>query len=162
MTDFTTTNTALRFCLTCGERREVIMEDKLLIALNKHFISLFHVHFCSQSYRSERLCFTASKDSRSVSTRKIVNLTPNRTNFVTYAAIKSCTFIKYHITHCFFFDSIVISFNKRSFFFKLFFRNSSKELFFYGIKAFAAFLFWLGRFGKSIAFIIAAFMDGFT
>ena len=50
VTDLTTAHTSLRLGLSRCERREVIVEDKLLRTLYQHLVQLFHIHLGSEGH----------------------------------------------------------------------------------------------------------------
>ena len=79
MTDLTTTHTTLRLGLTSGERREVLVEDNLLVILDEDFIHLLHIKLCSEGHGSERLGLAAGEDRGTMCARKIANLSPDWT-----------------------------------------------------------------------------------
>ena len=79
MTYLTTANTSLGLGLSGGERREVIVEDKLLGLLYENLVHLLHVHLCSEGDGGKGLCLTTGEYSRAVSARQTVNLAPDRT-----------------------------------------------------------------------------------
>ena len=79
MADLATAHTALRPCLTGSERREVVVEDNLLVILDENFVHLLHVKLGSEGHGSERLGLAAGEDCGTMCARKIANLAPDWT-----------------------------------------------------------------------------------
>ena len=62
MTDLTTSDAALRLCLASGERREIIMENELLVALDEHLVHFLHIELGTEGYRGQGLGFSTGED----------------------------------------------------------------------------------------------------
>ena len=75
------------------------MENELLAALNQNLVLLLLVELSTESYGRKRLSLATGKDCRTVSTRQVVYLAPNRTNLVGATTIETLTLVENHITH---------------------------------------------------------------
>ena len=62
MADLAASHTPLALGLACGERREVVVENQLLVFLDENLVGLLHIHLGSQGYGRQRLGLAAGED----------------------------------------------------------------------------------------------------
>ena len=128
MTNLPAANASLSLCLSGREWREVVVEHKLLCALNKHLILLLHIHFGTKSNSSKSLSLASGKDCRTVSARKVIHLAPDRTNICGLSAIQTDSLIYNHTAHSLLLNSVEVTRNHHLLLISLLLRNCLKEL----------------------------------
>ena len=162
MTYLSPAGTSVWFCVTCRERREVIVKYKLLRTLNKNLVYRFHIKSCTQGNSGKRLSLSPCKYSGSVCCRKVVNFTPYRSDIFSPSTIKPYTLIKNHFSHGLLFNIMVISGYHTFFSCSILFRESCNKFGFKSLKSICSLLLctWCGSY--FIALIIAEIPNRFA
>ena len=113
MTDLTTSDTTLSFCLSGGEWREVIVQEELIGALDQCFINNLLIAARTEGNGRERLCLTTGEDRTSVRAREVPHLTPDRTDLRSLTAIQTLSLIEDRATHSLFLYIVIVAIYER-------------------------------------------------
>ena len=97
--DLTAADTARSTGVTGRERREVVVQDKLLLTLDQHLVHLFHIQLGTQGDGSQRLGLATGKDGAAVGARQAIDLAPDGTHGRAVAAVQADTFVQDHVAH---------------------------------------------------------------
>ena len=101
-------NPAHRLGFTGGIRREVIMQVKTFLVFERHAVHFVCIQTRTESYGSERLCFAACENGRTVRHRQCIDHAPDGTYLVRFAAVQTYAFVEYQVAYGFFFDIVVV------------------------------------------------------
>ncbi len=107
--DFAASGAAQGLCLTCCERREVVVENELLVVLDEDLVHLLHVHLGAKGDGSKGLGFTTGEDGAAVCAGEVVYLAPDRTHLIGGAAVKALSFIENEVTHSLFLYIVIVT-----------------------------------------------------
>ena len=109
VTDFTTAHTTLRLRLARRERREVIVQQETLLAMNEHLIDQLLVLLRTQGTSRQGLRLTTGEDSRSVRAREVTHFAPDRTDVRRGTTIETLALVQDRTTHSLLLDSVVVT-----------------------------------------------------
>ncbi len=97
--NLTTAGAALRLSLTRRERREVVVEQELLIAAGHHTVVELLIELGAEGNSSQRHGLTALEDSRSVGHGQRADLAPDRTDLIGLTAIHTQALVEDAAAH---------------------------------------------------------------
>src|SRR5690606_26912673 len=115
MPHFAASRASHRLDLSHRKTREVVMEDKVIIMKIEGVINHLTIQLGTQGERSQRLCFSSRENRRPMCRRKIINLTPNGSDFVEFSAVKANSFSHDHFSNYLFFQFVKVALIEASF-----------------------------------------------
>ena len=136
------------------------MEHELLVVLYEDLVGLLHVHFGSERHGREALGLAAGEDSRTVGAGQVVDLAPDRTDFVADAAVETDSLVEDHVAHRLLLLGMVVSLYERGLLLELLLGYGGEELLLYGLEAGLPLLLGLRRLGEGIALVVAEVVHG--
>ena len=138
MTDLTTSHASLCLSLSSCERREVVVENELLGALNENLIELLHIHLCTESHACKRLSLTTSEDCATMCARQITDLAPDWTHLGGVTSVETDTLVEDEVAHCSFLHCVIVSVDHHLFLLALLLRDGLHKFFLDCIEGVAA------------------------
>src|SRR5690606_24887131 len=81
------------------ESWKIVVQDKLVVSIDKCTIDHLLIVFGTQSNRSQRLGFPTGKDRRTMCCRKIIHFRPDRAYRTHITTIQTDTFVQYEVTN---------------------------------------------------------------
>ena len=158
--DFTAADTARSTGVTGRERREVIVQDKLLLTLDQHLVHLFHIQLGTQGDGSQRLGLATGKDGAAVGARQAIDLAPDGTHGRAVAAVQADTFVQDHVAHGLFLFVGIVAGHHGGFGLLVLFGQGSQEVGLDLLKGGGTLLLGQGGLGHGVALVIAELVDG--
>ncbi len=131
------------------------MQDELLVFLDEHLVHLLHIHLGTEGDRRKGLGLASGEDGGAVGAREIIDLAPDRTDLIAYAAVETHSLIENHIAHGLLLLGVIISLDERGLLFELLLRNRGEELLLDGLETGFALFLRLGGLGESVALVVA-------
>ena len=141
--------------LTCSKRREVVVQHKLLVFLDKDFVHLLHIHLGAKGNGGKALGFTAGEDGGAVCAGQIIDLAPDRTHLIAGTAVQTLSFIEDKVAHRFLLYLMIIALHDRGLLLEFLLGNGCKEFFFDGLEAGFTLLLGLCSLCELIATVVA-------
>ena len=143
------------------------MQQEALFALVEHVVENLLVEFCAEGTSGESLSLSTGEHCRSVRAWNVVNLAPDRTDFVGLTAVETDAFVEDAAAHGFFLHIVVVAGHERCFLVAFFFRYCLKIVFLDFLERLVAPLL-VGAAGLShgvcffIAFVVYVFAEVFV
>ena len=161
MTDFATADTPLGLGFAGGERREVVMEDELLVFLDEDLVHLLHVHLCSEGYGSKGLCLAAGEYRGTVCARQAVHFAPDRTDLGGLATVDAQSFVEYEVPQSLSLLVTEVTVDHHLLGLEVFLGESEglDAFFLDRLESGFPLMLWLRRLGESVALCICRFVD---
>ncbi len=141
------------------ERREVVVEHKLLVVLDQHFILLLHVELGAEGHAGQRLSLAAGEDGAAVCAGQVIHFAPDGAHLVGGAAVETASFVEDEIAHGFLLDVVVIALHERGLFLEFLFRDRSEEVSLDGFKCVGTLVLRQGGLRGLVAAAVACFVD---
>ena len=111
MTYLATSNAALCFGFAGSKRREVIVEQEAVGALDESFVDDLLVTLRTEGDGRERLCLAAGEDRRTVRSGQRAHLAPDRADLGCCTSVQTLAFVEHGATHSFLLYIVVVAVN---------------------------------------------------